>query len=815
MKVHKTRFLAFVLAVIFTACAVFIYKLSVAVNDNSDWRNAIMNLRLLNKEIDGYFKRSLSASNYDDINQILMDFDTNLQHLKGVESFNVLAEIYGSENDLTTIQSIYDKKRNLVDQFNYINSGAVAFLIGAEYLMNEFKNAPELEILMLRLKNSDFTDIHAINAIEYEVQNLSQDTQIISDAKNLEVLKRISYIVSSLTSLREINQQNVILNLSNYLDNILVAYDHQYSKIIDLLRVFAIVSGVLFYVVCIFILYQTGIYKDKLKEITMLQYVVDNDYSSVVFTDANNKITYVNKAFENISEYSFEEVKGKNPKILKSYVHSENFYNDLTRTIYGGGEWTSDELVSRAKNGSYIYEKVQFLPFYYENELSGFVGIKSDKTREARMVREIEDKSDQIKVQSSIDKLTGFGNYFAMTDKFKDEENGVIVDGMIVNITIKNFDNLRFFYKTKVIDAMLLAFANTLKLCVETFDIKAELFRFQDDDFYVWYNGDNIMRDIGYIQDYFSFNSLDVMVDKKVESLPGIKVVMGVSLLEDTAQTNRLVQSILANQQANKLGNEIYYYKENDAIEQRYYQNQIITQLIEYALENNTVIVECQGIYDVTKEGKKATYYEVLVRLIDQNGKIRYPGEFLEVAMQAQLYTQITKKVIERAFLLVERYPDYTFSINLSGIDIIDSSVREFLEEKLQLCSNPSHVCFEILESEEITDYTTMISFIKHIKDYGAQISIDDFGSGYSNYYRILELDIDTIKIDGSIIKKLPFDQNARYLVETIMNFASKQGYKVVAEFVSSPEILEQVKSFNIKYAQGFLLGKPQAADEL
>lgn len=810
MKVHKTRFLAFVLAVIFTACSFFINKLSKAVNDNSEWRNAIMNLRLLNKEIDGYFKRSLVALSYDDINQVLMDFDTNFKNLKQVESFSVLAEIYGSENDLTTIQGIYDRKRNLVDQFNYINSGAVAFLISAEYFMNEFKNAPQLEILMLRLKNSDFTDINAINAIEYEVQELAQNPQITSDARNLEVLKRISYITSSLGYLREIYQQNVILNLSNYLDNILVAYDHQYTKIIDLLRLFALVAFLLFYVILAFILYQTSIYKDRLKEIMMLKYVVDNDYSSVLFTDSNNKITYVNQAFERLTEYTFDEVKGKNPKILKSYLHSESFYNDLTRTIYGGGEWSSDELVSRAKSGSYIYEKVQFLPFYYENELSGFVGIKSDKTRETRMVKELELKNDQLKTQSVIDRLTNFGNYFAMVEKL--DEKG---DGMIVNVTIKNFDNLRFFYKTKVVDAMLLAFANTLKLCVETFDIKAELFRFQDDDFYLWYNGENIMRDIGYIQDYFGFNTLDVRIDDKLESLPGLKAVMGVSLLEDTAQTNRLMQSILANQQAHKLGNEIYYYKENDAIEQRYYQNQIVTQLIEYAIENNTVIVECQGIYDVTKEGKKATYYEVLVRLIDQNGKIRYPGEFLEVAMQAQLYTQITKKVIERAFLLVERYPDYTFSINLSGIDIIDSSVREFLEEKLQLCSNPGHVCFEILESEEINDYTTMISFIKHIKDYGAQISIDDFGSGYSNYYRILELDIDTIKIDGSIVKKLPFDQNARYLVETIMNFASKQGYNVVAEFVSSPEILEQVKSFNIKYAQGFLLGKPQAADEL
>ena len=108
-------------------------------------------------------------------------------------------------------------------------------------------------------------------------------------------------------------------------------------------------------------------------------------------------------------------------------------------------------------------------------------------------------------------------------------------------------------------------------------------------------------------------------------------------------------------------------------------------------------------------------------------------------------------------------------------------------------------------------DYEIINAFIRRVKGYGCKISIDDFGSGYSNYYRILELDVDNIKIDGSIIKKLPFDQNARVLVETIVNFASKQGYKVVAEFVSSPEILEQVKLFGIKYAQGFLLGKPQS----
>ena len=135
--------------------------------------------------------------------------------------------------------------------------------------------------------------------------------------------------------------------------------------------------------------------------------------------------------------------------------------------------------------------------------------------------------------------------------------------------------------------------------------------------------------------------------------------------------------------------------------------------------------------------------------------------------------------------------------------------MREILDEKLESCPDPSRVCFEMLESEELSDYAMANEFIKRAKKYGCKISIDDFGSGYSNYYRILELDIDNIKIDGSIIKKLPTDENARVLVETIVSFARRQGYKIVAEFVSNEEILEYIKKFGISYAQGFLLGKP------
>ncbi|WP_258031744.1 bifunctional diguanylate cyclase/phosphodiesterase [Campylobacter concisus] len=556
--------------------------------------------------------------------------------------------------------------------------------------------------------------------------------------------------------------------------------------------------------ICILFFYQSKAIKRHLKKIKLLEDTIDTAYSSVIFCDTNNKFLYVNKTFETKTGYKMRDLIGRTPSILKSNMHPESFYADISNAIKNHISWESEELISRTRNGNLIYEKVRFAPFFFEGKLEGYMAIKLDRTKEFNILAELTQKNEQIKIQSSIDKLTGFGNYFALTEMIEAKK-----DGIVISISIKNYKMLRFFYQNKVIEAMLKAVANTLKLCVDTYSINAELFRFQDDAFYIWYQGDDIVRDIGFIKEYFHFSRMNIEIDGKFENLPGVKIILGVSLPNDTPQTNRLMQSILANQQASDSGNDIYYYLENDAIEMRYYKNKLITELIEYALENDKVIVECQGIFNVHENETEAKYYEVLVRIVDQNGKVRYPGEFLEIAMKTQLYLQITKKVIALAFDLVKKYPDYTFSINLSSSDLTDPGVREILDEKLESCPDPSRVCFEMLESEELSDYGMANEFIKRAKKYGCKISIDDFGSGYSNYYRILELDIDNIKIDGSIIKKLPTDENARVLVETIVSFARRQGYKIVAEFVSNEEILEYIKKFGISYAQGFLLGKP------
>jgi diguanylate cyclase (GGDEF)-like protein/PAS domain S-box-containing protein len=124
--------------------------------------------------------------------------------------------------------------------------------------------------------------------------------------------------------------------------------------------------------------------------------------------------------------------------------------------------------------------------------------------------------------------------------------------------------------------------------------------------------------------------------------------------------------------------------------------------------------------------------------------------------------------------------------------------------------SRPHNVVFEIVESEEIENYTLIKEFVKEVKKYGADIAIDDFGSGYSNFMHLLELEPRSIKIDGSIIKNILHDKNSQILTQTIVSMANRLNMKVIAEFVSSKEIHDAVIQLNIHHSQGYYFGEPK-----
>ena len=153
---------------------------------------------------------------------------------------------------------------------------------------------------------------------------------------------------------------------------------------------------------------------------------------------------------------------------------------------------------------------------------------------------------------------------------------------------------------------------------------------------------------------------------------------------------------------------------------------------------------------------------------------------------------------------------DVEFSLNITIEDILNEDIKDFLYQMLQQYQIGNRLVLEIVESESIENFVEISNFIKEVKNYGCKIAIDDFGTGYSNFEYLLKLKSDYIKIDGSMIKDIDTNNDAKLVVSTIVDFAKKMNIKTIAEFVENESIEKVIKELGIDYSQGYLHSKPK-----
>lgn len=228
---------------------------------------------------------------------------------------------------------------------------------------------------------------------------------------------------------------------------------------------------------------------------------------------------------------------------------------------------------------------------------------------------------------------------------------------------------------------------------------------------------------------------------------------------------------------------------------------------VKEAIEEKRIFCEYQPI--VHLESNQIIGYEALVRIRDRNGEVLYPGIFLPNILHSNIYKELTMVILQMSFQKVHTQ-QCSLSVNLNITDILDddiyAAVKNYLDRNIE---DARFITFELLEEEQITNFETLKERITALHSLGSKISLDDFGSGYSNFNHIFALDVDVIKIDGSLIKNIDTSEISYKLVEAIVAFAKASGKIVVAEYIHSSKILEIVKKLNIDYGQGFHLGKP------
>lgn len=206
---------------------------------------------------------------------------------------------------------------------------------------------------------------------------------------------------------------------------------------------------------------------------------------------------------------------------------------------------------------------------------------------------------------------------------------------------------------------------------------------------------------------------------------------------------------------------------------------------------------------------------EVLVRLKDEGGHELPPAELLRAAERYQLLGRIDRWVVQRTLSAIARGaillgPQRSVAINISAQTLADAQFMHFVVEALDSTGvSPAQVCFEISERAVASDPGHARRFVAVLHGMGCQFTLDDFGAHGASLTALRSLPLNYVKIDGGLVRNLVRDPVNQALVGSMIRLARSLRFKVIADQVEDPTVLEAVRNLGVDYLQGHLIGQP------
>ena len=399
------------------------------------------------------------------------------------------------------------------------------------------------------------------------------------------------------------------------------------------------------------------------------------------------------------------------------------------------------------------------------------------------------------------DKLTNLPN----RNKLKKDLDENSIDLMAL-LDVDEFSTINDLFGEKIGDTILYELANKLKSYFSEEDYL--VYRIEADKFTIVAKKNH--------QDVNEFYNLCKAFADKIEKESllidedeiDINITIGIAQ-GDGARAFKYSQRVI-NYARTKL-QRIMIYNESFRIQQSFEENIKWVKQLKIGFRENLFQAYFQPI--VNTKTKEVYKYEALIRYITKEGVEIAPYHFINVAKKTKLYPNIIKIVIQDAFKLIKN-KNKRVSVNISFDDIANSETTAFIYVILEQNRDFTEFLeFEILESEEISDFNEVSKFISEIKKFNCIVGVDDFGAGYSNFNLLTLLDIDFVKIDGSLIEKINTSKDLEIIVSTIANFSKEFKVKTVAEYVSNEDIYNKIKELNIDFCQGYYFDKPLSYD--
>lgn len=545
-------------------------------------------------------------------------------------------------------------------------------------------------------------------------------------------------------------------------------------------------------------------------DIELLSSAIRNTANAIFITDKQGNIHWVNKAFTLLTGYSFKEVKGKNPRFLKSGRQSKNFYHDLWGAILSGDSWRG-ELTNRHKLGHTLIVQQTITPIFdKQNNIEHFIAVHEDVTAQ----KSAEEKALYL---TNHDSLTGLPNRHFFEQHLQQllTYSDPLVTQAVLVIDLDRFKDINDTMGHEAGDQLLIHTAANLQKLINENHLLARL---GGDEFAI------LVRKVASQEQLTTFANTVMMAVTEpfsyADSVFNITCSAGVATGNSTsADASQLLrQADMAMYRAKHAGKNTFRFFD-EAMDALIRRRVYLQQQLEAALHSSSGLsLRYQPQID-TATGQLYGA-EALMRWEITEGQWVSPAEFIPLAEETGQILAIGDWLLKNLF---QQMADWNkqgiefgkISMNISAIQLTrDSLAQRILSMMTDYAIAAEQLCVEITETTLMTSTSKVMDNLKQLKKAGITLSIDDFGTGYSSMSYLKAIDANHLKIDRSFIIGIGGAGSDEHIVRATIALAHSLNLETVAEGVDSQAQLMFLKALDCDYIQGYLFSKPLPAED-
>ena len=565
---------------------------------------------------------------------------------------------------------------------------------------------------------------------------------------------------------------------------------------------------------------EAGSHKLTAENLNKLSQAIEQSPVSVMITDLDGKIEYVNPQFCKITGYRIGELIGQNPRILKSGHTPDIQFKNMWNAITSGQSWTG-ELYNKKKNGDLFWENVTVSPIKNkENKSTHYLAIKEDISLR-------KDYEERLLYQASYDKLTDLPNRTLAYDRVQQAIANAIREEKHLAVLYLDFDHFKNINDTlghEAGDEFLRYMSGRLKASVRDFDTVARL---GGDEFLI------MLVDIDHGENNIPVPFAEVVNHKAEEILRrvakpcviqdmefSVTASVGIAIFpQDGDDPHVLLRNAdTAMYRSKRKGRntyEVFTPEMGDVVMKRVE----IDNKLRHALENGEFYLKYQALMDAATQTIVGA--EALIRWEDKElGEIS-PEEFVPLAEESGLIVEIGNWVLDTALANVKKWresedgKDFYIAINLSSRQFRGRDIVENIADSLKRHDLPGDsIELEITERLLMKDVPHVVGILNQFKEMGIRLSIDDFGTGYSSLSYLKRFPFDVLKIDKSFIADIGRDQDDTALCDAIIAMAHSLGLSIIGEGVETKEQFDFLDQRGVETIQGYYVSEPMVNDD-